>query len=258
VSEKETEREYDRWLRAGSVSGRGYAFLAGLQGSMLINTPVFQLDRELKLNPDSRLLDIGCGRGTLLQVLSSRAHLKRPPAGVDLSREMLRLARSDLQKNEVILPHLARASATRLPFASDSFDVATCSYLIKHLDDADLHRFLREVLRVLKPGGIAVVWEFAPTSSTRLNAWHRWLLTRGVSSCNLRSFTDLASAANAMGFDWIANAHLRPFIFPPIPRVSVVLGKTPEEWRERTGPGRARRAALEAASSAPSRGQGAP
>jgi SAM-dependent methyltransferase len=247
VSEDHTGREYDRWLGGSSLSSKGYAFLAGLQGSMLVNTPVFRLDREIVLKPQHLVLDIGSGRGTLLQVLASKVRLERPPVGIDLSREMLRLARKDLARAELHQrPQFLQASALRLPFRDGLFDIVTCSYLIKHLADADLHRFMRDVLRVLKPGGYAVVWEFAPTSSKVLNAWHTWLLTRGVSTCSLRSFSDLASIGNGMGFDWVENAHLRPFLFPPIPRVSIVLGKAPEEWRERTGPGRARRAALEA------------
>jgi hypothetical protein len=100
------------------------------------------------------------------------------------------------------------------------------------------------MLRVLKPGGFAVLWEFAPTGSDLLNAWHRKLLTPGIGTCNLRGFTKLASTATGAGFDWVDNAHLRPFLFPPIPRVSLILGKAPEAWREQTGPGRARRAAI--------------
>ena len=51
-------------------------------------------------------------------------------------------------------------------------------------------------------------------------------------------------ALTQAGFDWVDNAHLRPFLFPPIPRTSVLIGKAPEGWPDRTGPGRARQDAL--------------
>lgn len=242
-------QDYNRWLRSRTFSSLGYSFLAGIQGSMVVNTPIFQLHRELQLRPEQRVLDVACGRGSLLRVLSSRVRFQMPPVGIDASKEMLRLALADQRDQPGAPVAFALASAIELPFPDDLFDIATCSYLIKHLDDAGLARFLRELLRVLKPGGLAVIWEFAPTSSARLNAWHRWLLTLGVRECNLRPFSDLVSAANAAGFDWVSNARLRPFLFPPIPRVSLILGKAPEGWRERTGPGRARRAAVEAARS---------
>lgn len=244
MTEAKVARDFDRWLNGRSLSGRGYSLLASVPGMMLINTPVFRLDRELVLKPEQRLLDVGCGRGSLLQVLASRVPFQTPPLGLDIVASLLRRARVDARRGSSPPIELAQGSATRLPIAGDSVDIVTCAYLVKHLDDAGLTRFLQELLRVLRPGAFAVLWEFAATASARLDAWHRWVLTRGVESCNLRGYAALAAAATAAGFDWVDNAHLRPFIFPPIPRVSVILGKAPESWREQTGPGRARRAAL--------------
>lgn len=238
--EAETARQYDRWLRGGSPSGRGYEFLASVPGSMLINTPVFRLDQNLLLKPRHRLLDVGCGRASLLQVLASRVAFDRPPVGIDLSREMLLRGHCEIERGGKA-SELLQAAGTNMPFANDSFDIATCSYVLKHLDDAGLALLLCELLRVLKPGGFAVLWEFGLTRSNILNSWHRWLLTRGVASCNLRGYARLAAAATAAGFEWVENARLRPFLLPPIPRVSIIAGKAPEEWRRRTGPGRARR-----------------
>jgi SAM-dependent methyltransferase len=245
LNDVRTGRQYDRWLAGQSITGKGYEFLASVPGSMLVNTPVFRLDKTLQLRPSQRLLDVGCGRGSLLQVLSSRVHFETAPAGVDVSGEMLTRARGEAGR----ALHLAQASGLGLPFRDGVFDIVTCSYVLKHLDDAGLAGLLREVLRVLKPGALALLWEFSPTRSPALNRWHRWLLTRGVESCNLRGFTELAAAATAAGFEWVENAHLRPFLLPPIPRVSVLVGKAPEAWRQRTGPGRARSAVL--SSSAP-------
>jgi SAM-dependent methyltransferase len=238
-------RQYDRWLNGGSLSGRGFQFLASVPGSMIVNTPIFRLDKNLLLKPEHRFLDIGCGSASLLRVLSSRVAFEKPPVGIDASQAMLARGLAQARHDGGRPIEVAAATATKLPLANNLFDIATCSYVIKHLDDGELRMFLMELLRVLKPGGFAVLWEFAPTGSRRLNDWHRWLLTRGVDSCNLRGYGDLAHAATSAGFEWVENANLRPFLLPPIPRVSIVVGKAPEGWRERTGPGRARRAALE-------------
>jgi SAM-dependent methyltransferase len=242
VSEAETARQYDRWLTSGSLTGKGYRFLASVPGSMLVNTPIFRLDRNLVLRPDQRLLDIGCGSGSLLQLLASRVRFEAPPVGIDLSRAMLVAAQAQAASRPV---ELVQGAGTSMPLRSDAFDIVTCSYVLKHLDDGGVATLLAEVLRVLKPGGIAVLWEFAPVRSEALNRWNRWVLTRGVQSCNFRSYGDLAHMATSAGFDWVENANLRPFLLPPIPRVSIVAGKAPEDWRERTGPGRARRARIE-------------
>src|SRR5438105_4470610 len=88
-SEAAVGRQYDRWLRSGSLSGLGYSFLAGVPGLLLINTPAYRLEMNLGIRPEHRLLDVGCGRGSLLQLLAARIAFARPPVGVDLSREML-------------------------------------------------------------------------------------------------------------------------------------------------------------------------
>ncbi len=257
MSEADTGRQYDRWLQRGSLSGRGYDFIASVPGSMLVNTPIFRLDKNLMVKPGHRVLDIGCGRGSLLQVLSARLHFRQPPVGVDLSAEMLRRGRREIDAAAHQID-LAQAAGSALPFADGVFDIVTCSYVLKHLEDRALTAFLGEIRRVLKPGAYAVLWEFAPTRSQRLNAWHRWLLTRGVASCNLRTYSQLAAAATSSGFEWVENARLRPFLLPPIPRISIVAGKAPEEWRERTGPGRIRRAAVDAMSAGASADSSAP
>jgi SAM-dependent methyltransferase len=251
VSQSEVAVDYDRWLRGRSLTGLGFRFLATAPGSILVNTPVFRLDEELGLRPEQRLLDVGCGRAGPLQVLAARVHFRQPPVGMDISGAMLRLAREDLARGGSPPVDLLRGSATSLPLADGRFDVVTSAYLLKHLSDVDVAAFFAEIRRVLKPGGIALVWEFAPTRSRRLDGWHRWLLTRGIRECHLRGYARLSAAAIGAGFEWVERAALRPFLFPPIPRVALILRRAPEAWRERTGPGRARRPALRAAAPAP-------
>lgn len=231
-------RQYDRWLRSGALSSRGYAFLAGVPGMLLINTPAYRLNRELAIRPEHQVLDIGCGRGSVLEVLAARVGFERPPVGIDISEEML--GRTVPLEKPVLL---VRGSATSLPFPAETFDLALCGYLLKHLDASALDGFLQELLRALKPGGLALVWEFCPTRSRQLDAFNRWVVTRGVTACTFRSYSAIAEAATKAGFDLVGNARLRPFLFPPIPRVSLLLGKEPEDWRTRTGPGRAQRLA---------------
>ena len=225
MSEAKAGGDYDRWLSGRSFSRQLYAFYASLPGMLLVNTPVFRLDRMLRLQPRQRVLDIACGRGSLLQVLASRVPFEAPPVGIDLSGEMLKLARRDLQKPSHAVS-LAHATSTRLPFADGSFDIVTCAYMAKHVADTDLLRFLIETRRVLTERGIAVIWDFAPVSSERLNRLNRWLLTRGTSECYLRDYTQLQAFALGAGFEWVGNASLWPFFWPLIPRISLILGKT--------------------------------
>jgi ubiquinone/menaquinone biosynthesis C-methylase UbiE len=229
VSEARVARDYDRWLTGGSLSGLVYGAISSLPGTVLVNTPAFKLHEELQIRPTQRVLDVGCGRGALLQTLAARVPFTRPPVGVDISAAMLRFGAEDLSRS----PHdiaLLRASGTALPLSDGVFDVVICGHLVKHLTDDALLALLREIHRVLTPGGIALLWEFAPTRSRRLNALNRAVLTPGVGAYELRDYATLNAYALEAGFEWVGNARLRPFLFPPIPRVSLLLGKAPPGW----------------------------
>ncbi|MFI7544191.1 class I SAM-dependent methyltransferase [Actinoplanes sp. NPDC049599] len=99
--------------------------------------------REL-LGPGSgRCLEVGCGTG--VYAADVRA-LGRTPIGVDLSAGMLRHAAGRLP--------VARADATRLPFADASLPAVIA--MMVHTDMPDYPAVLREVRRVLAPGGVFV------------------------------------------------------------------------------------------------------
>ena len=213
---------FDRWLRATPL-GRFYAWMVSEPGTLLYNTPALKLHEELQLHADNRVLDIGCGRGSLLQLLAAHVPFHTPPTGIDLSRSMLARRVGDKPAQYV------QATATALPLAGDRFDVVTCSYVTQYLDNDELLAFFREARRVLAPGGIALVWDFAPTRSHALNSLNNRVLD--VTGAGItRTYSTLSAYALEAGFEWVSNAHLRPFLFPPIPRVSIIIGKAPIGW----------------------------
>src|SRR5262245_13102584 len=122
-----------------------------------------KLHQHLRMQPQHRWLDVGCGRGALLRFVDSRVHFEHAPIGLDFSDAALNMARHDRGADLA----LTEAAATALPFADGSFDVVTCGYVIKHLDDDELMLFLLEVRRVLVGGGLALIWEYAPSGSAR-------------------------------------------------------------------------------------------
>ena len=106
----------------------------------------------LALEPDDRLLDVGCGGGLLLRdALSSGATV----TGLDHSEEMARLARERAPGAEVVL-----GSAERLPFADASFTAIAMSIVFFFLPDPVAA--LGECRRVLAPGGRLAVYTTSP------------------------------------------------------------------------------------------------
>jgi ubiquinone/menaquinone biosynthesis C-methylase UbiE len=213
-------------------------FGASVPGQVLVNTAVFRLPEELRIRSDWRVLEVSAGRASLTRVLAERSDLDVAPLALDTSAAMLRQARSDASAGGRPV-ELVCGSSFHLPLAADSFDLIIFSHAFKTLSDGELGLALREASRALKLGGICLAWEYAPTGSQQLDRWNRWLLARQSPALHLRSEREIRSVAYEAGFDWIAPAHLRPFLFPPIPRVSLIMGKAPPGWERRIIEGKA-------------------
>lgn len=227
--EAQRHAEYERWFRSGRVSAAIVKFALGPVGQWAINTPLMKLHTEAALRADQRWLDVGCGRGSLLRTIDGHVHFEQAPVGLDFSHAVLRQARWDALGPRRS-PRFIEGSATGLPFADGTFDFITCGYMIKHLDDEELIAFLAELRRVLAGGGLALIWDYAPTGSALLDRWNRALLGAVVAEPRLRTTGSLMQAARAAGYELVRDGQLRPFIAPPIPRASIFIGKAPEGW----------------------------
>jgi len=220
--------EYERWLGSSSLSARSIRWWMGPLGQWFANAPLYRLKANLKLDRTVRLLDIGVGRGTVMRMLDDALECDRAPVGLDVSRTALRLAAAD-EENPDRGAGLVQGSATALPFADGSFNLVLCGHLVKHLEDDDLRALFIEVRRVLEPGGLALIWEFGPTGHRALDAWNARRLSSGVRHPRLRSTNTLRRLAEESGFTFTRDADLRPFLLPPIPRASILIGRPPGE-----------------------------
>jgi ubiquinone/menaquinone biosynthesis C-methylase UbiE len=105
-----------------------------------------------------RLLDVACGTGRTLHQLG-RAHPALRLHGVDLSPAYVRRARKRLEDLPEVT--LAVENAEALPYADATFDIATSVYLFHELPRNARRNVVRELFRVVRPGGLVVLEDSA-------------------------------------------------------------------------------------------------
>jgi demethylmenaquinone methyltransferase/2-methoxy-6-polyprenyl-1,4-benzoquinol methylase len=101
-----------------------------------------------------RVLDVATGTAAVAIELA-RAEPGRTVVGIDQSPEMLAVARERTRGLPIEL-HEGRAES--LPFADGEFDALTFTYLLRYVDDP--HATMRELARVVRPGGVIAMQEF--------------------------------------------------------------------------------------------------
>jgi demethylmenaquinone methyltransferase / 2-methoxy-6-polyprenyl-1,4-benzoquinol methylase len=128
------------------------------------------------LQGGEHVLDVCCGTGDLA-LMFFRA--RRKPATVvasDFTPEMLAIAATKAAKAGVRLP-LCAGDALRLPFADACFDVVSVGYGVRNFQDIDAG--LRELARVLRPGGRLAILECTPTRGP-VGRFANWYINRVV------------------------------------------------------------------------------
>jgi len=130
----------------------------------------------LAATPENGLaLEAGCGSGTLSLALARRG---RRVVSLDISHKVLANlnANRDGLTKQISTPlriSTCRGDLERLPFADDVFDAAVNEGVIEHWVDREARRaVLSEMKRVVKPGGVVVV--FVPNGKHPLAKWWQW------------------------------------------------------------------------------------
>jgi SAM-dependent methyltransferase len=139
------------------VHATGHVSAEGLQDIASLVQPLKnRMASLLRLGPGERVLDVGCGPGIDTTTLASAVAPGGRVTGIDRDRAMLETARARARRvpDGSLTNHL-EADATRLPFASEAFDVCRCERVLQHL--ADGNRAIAEMVRVTRPGGLVVV-----------------------------------------------------------------------------------------------------
>jgi len=123
-----------------------------------------------EVGPGSHVLDVATGTGDLALELARRVFPGGEVVGCDFAEAMLTRARAkaSAEGRPHVQPSFEWADALALPYADDRFDAATVGFGARNF--TDLARGLREMVRVVRPGGRVVVLEI--TSPTRAPLSH--------------------------------------------------------------------------------------
>jgi SAM-dependent methyltransferase len=123
---------------------------------------------QMRIQPEQRVLDIGCGTGTLALMIKQRnpqAHV----FGIDGDASVLAIARRKFAQAGLDIT-LEQAMSFALPFEPDSFDRVASSLMLHHLTRENKLRTLREAARILKPGAELHVADFGKPANGFLRA----------------------------------------------------------------------------------------
>ncbi|MFI4988826.1 MAG: ArsR/SmtB family transcription factor [Alphaproteobacteria bacterium] len=112
-------------------------------------------------------VDVGTGTGRILELVAPRAGRA---VGIDLSREMLSVARAHIEKAGLRNVTVRHGDMYQLPWPTASFDAATLHQVLHFADDPA--SAIAEVARILRPGGTLVIVDFAPHELEYLRTEH--------------------------------------------------------------------------------------
>jgi len=127
----------------------------------------------LELAPGARVLDVATGTGALAVEIVRATAGSASVTGCDINASMLAVAERRFGKAGLGV-ELVRCDATRLPFDDETFDAVTLAFAIDDMPDRDA--CIREIRRVLKPGGKVALLELAQPDGEPLRSAYRLYL----------------------------------------------------------------------------------
>lgn len=158
------------WLSVAKVVRKLFRFPAPAFIGRLLDSgyrrriqPPEQLIERSGIKEDMRVLDLGCGSGAFTTFIARAVGEKGRVYALDIQADMLKQLENKLSKPEnkdIKNIKLIEGNAYELPFEDGSLDLVNMVTVLQEIPDRD--RALRQVKRVLKPGGFLVVTELFP------------------------------------------------------------------------------------------------
>jgi ubiquinone/menaquinone biosynthesis C-methylase UbiE len=132
---------------------------------------------KLGIKPDMKVVDIGCGTGSVSFMISPMVGELGQVVGVDSNQYAINYCNEIARSQGILNAKFIISDATSLDFESHTFDVSYSRFLFQHVKDAS--QALREMVRVTKPGGVVMVedcdlftWLLYPKNESVSKLWH--------------------------------------------------------------------------------------
>jgi ubiquinone/menaquinone biosynthesis C-methylase UbiE len=169
--------------------------------------------QQLALRGDEKILDLGCGTGTLTRDIAAALTDKKKSCctGLDAAEKMIEIA----QRKAADIPNIRfeSAIAEKLPHPDATFDAAVSTFFFHHINFELKKKVLAETARVLKPGGRFIIVDVdVPTTwfgSLCAHSGH-WLFQQNEIAENIDG--KLRDAFGASSFKWKAVSHHSGYI----------------------------------------------
>jgi ubiquinone/menaquinone biosynthesis C-methylase UbiE len=132
---------------------------------------------KLGIKPDMKVVDIGCGTGSVSFMISPMVGELGQVVGVDSNQYAINYCNEIARSQGILNAKFIISDATSLDFESHAFVVSYSRFLFQHVKDAS--QALREMVRVTKPGGVVMVedcdlftWLLYPKNESVSKLWH--------------------------------------------------------------------------------------
>lgn len=146
------------------------------------------------IRPGERVLDVGCGTGSLTLAASARAGATGEVYGIDAAPEMIEVAAQKAAKARAKIDFRV-ALIERLPFPDGYFDVVLSSLMLHHLPDDLKREGFAEIYRVLKPGGRLFAVDFEPPTNPVVRHLASHLGRHAMMDVDVRAYVPMMQAA---------------------------------------------------------------
>jgi demethylmenaquinone methyltransferase/2-methoxy-6-polyprenyl-1,4-benzoquinol methylase len=162
-----------------------------------------------KAGPGDRVLDVATGTGDLAIELSRRVGPTGEVVGMDFAEAMLDIARRKAPELR-----FEQGNALALQYADDEFDAATVGFGARNF--SDLEQGMREMARVVRPGGKVVVLEITTPTRPPLSTFFRLWFDRVVPQIG-------KVAGNSDAYEYLPSSVRR---FPPAPELAGIMARS--------------------------------